>query len=106
MFINALEYDCPAWPKRIVFGTGGRVTRKWPENRPLRKQNPIGFLRQEGFRLSLKRRRCSMSNAPSGAPLAAVYQPLNEHLEVFVIDATGALNVIWKEHNNNWNPPF
>jgi hypothetical protein len=44
--------------------------------------------------------------APSGAPLTAVYQPLNEHLEVFAVDAHGALNVVWKAGNGNWHTPF
>jgi hypothetical protein len=40
--------------------------------------------------------------APPGAPLAAVYQPLNEQLEVFVVGASGALNVVWKDNNGIW----
>jgi len=43
---------------------------------------------------------------PPAAPIAAVYQPINEHLEVFVVDATGVLNVVWKAHNGAWNAPF
>jgi hypothetical protein len=55
-------------------------------------QSPVG-LSTQGF-------------APKGAPLAVVYQPLNEHLEVFVIDSNGAFNVIWKEYNQPWKTPF
>jgi hypothetical protein len=44
--------------------------------------------------------------APPGAPIAAVWQPLNEQLEVFWIDTTGALRGIWKQHNVRWSPPF
>jgi hypothetical protein len=44
--------------------------------------------------------------APPGAPLAAVYQPLNEQLEVFVVGASGALNVVWKDNNGIWKRPF
>jgi hypothetical protein len=44
--------------------------------------------------------------APPGAPLAAVYQPLNEQLEVFVVGANGALNVVWKDNNGTWKRPF
>ena len=44
--------------------------------------------------------------APPGAPLTAVYQPLNEQLEVFVVGANGALNVVWKDNNSNWKQPF
>ena len=44
--------------------------------------------------------------APPGAPLAAVYQPLNEQLEVFVVGASGALNVVWKDNNGIWKGPL
>jgi hypothetical protein len=44
--------------------------------------------------------------APPGAPLAGVYQPLNEQLEVFVVGASGALNVVWKDNNGIWKRPF
>ena len=40
--------------------------------------------------------------APAGAPLAAVWQPLNEQLEVFFVDTAGALRVLWKQHNQHW----
>ena len=44
--------------------------------------------------------------APSGSPLTAVYQPRNEHLEVFTVTGRGAFNVIWKENNQPWKPAF
>jgi hypothetical protein len=44
--------------------------------------------------------------APPGAPLAAVYQPLNEQLEIFVVDAGGALNLVWKDNNGPWKAPI
>src|SRR5262249_1544499 len=44
--------------------------------------------------------------AAPGAPLAAVYQPINEQLEVFIVGANGALDVVWKEHNGVWKAPF
>jgi len=44
--------------------------------------------------------------APPGAPLAAVWQPLNEQLEVFWVDTAGALRGVWKQHNGRWAPPF
>jgi hypothetical protein len=44
--------------------------------------------------------------APPGAPIAAVWQPLNEQLEVFWVDTTGALRGVWKQHNAHWAPPF
>ncbi|MEO8062895.1 MAG: hypothetical protein ABI821_09110 [Pseudomonadota bacterium] len=44
--------------------------------------------------------------APPGAPITAVWQPLNEQLEVFWIGTDGALRGIWKQHNGRWQPPF
>lgn len=46
-----------------------------------------------------------MSLLPA-SPVAAVYQPLNEQLEVFIVDANGALNVVWKDNNGRWKAPF
>jgi hypothetical protein len=43
--------------------------------------------------------------APQGAPLAAVYQPVNERLDVFVVGVDGALRGIYKEHNGTWQVP-
>jgi hypothetical protein len=40
------------------------------------------------------------------APVAATYQPLNDQLEVFIVDANGALNVVWKDNNGGWKQPF
>src|SRR5687767_14142460 len=42
---------------------------------------------------------------PPAAPVAAVYQPFNERLEVFAVDTEGALNVVWKANNGAWNSP-
>jgi hypothetical protein len=44
--------------------------------------------------------------APAGAPLAAIYQPLNEQVEVYVVDNNGALEGVWNEHNSAWKPAF
>jgi hypothetical protein len=44
-------------------------------------------------------------SAAPGAPLAAVWQPLNEQLEVFWIDTTGAVREVLKQHNGAWQPP-
>jgi hypothetical protein len=44
--------------------------------------------------------------SPAGAPLAAVWQPLNEQLEVFTIAPNGALQDIWKAHNGPWIAPI
>lgn len=44
--------------------------------------------------------------APPGAPIAAVWQPLNEQLEVFFVDRAGALRGVWKQRNGHWAPPF
>ena len=40
-----------------------------------------------------------------GAYLSAVYYPPNNQLEVLYFDVSGALNVLWKAQNRNWNPP-
>jgi hypothetical protein len=45
-------------------------------------------------------------SAPAGAPITAVWQPLNEQLEVFWIDTAGALRSVWKQHNGSWQPAF
>jgi hypothetical protein len=44
--------------------------------------------------------------APPGAPLAAIFQPLNEQVEVYVVDNNGALKGVWNEHNGAWKPAF
>jgi hypothetical protein len=44
--------------------------------------------------------------ARPGAPVAAVWYPLNNQLEVFVVDAKGALTLFWKAQNGAWNSPF
>jgi hypothetical protein len=44
--------------------------------------------------------------APPGAPIAAVWQPLNEQLEVFTISPSGQLLVAWKAHNGRWLGPI
>jgi hypothetical protein len=44
--------------------------------------------------------------APPGAPIAGVWQPLNEQLEVFWVDPAGALRGVWKQRNGRWAPPF
>lgn len=44
--------------------------------------------------------------AKSGAKLAAIWQPLNEQLEIFAVDRAGGINVVWKAHNGRWNAPF
>ena len=38
--------------------------------------------------------------------IASVWQPLNEQLEVFVIDQRGAVKGLWKAHNGAWLNPF
>src|SRR5215208_6739875 len=43
--------------------------------------------------------------APPGAPLAAVYYPNGEQLEVFVVGNDGTLWVIWKANNGPWQAP-
>ncbi|HYJ13615.1 MAG TPA: hypothetical protein VEW66_08490 [Thermomicrobiales bacterium] len=42
---------------------------------------------------------------PAGSSLSATYYPLNDQLEVFFVDANGAVWVLWKANNEAWNPP-
>jgi hypothetical protein len=50
--------------------------------------------------------RLTRSNiAKAGGNLSAVYYPKNQQLEVLFIDNQGALNVLWKAQNGNWNAP-
>lgn len=37
--------------------------------------------------------------ATAGAQPAAVWQPLDQHLEVFAVDDTGTLKVVWKQND-------
>jgi hypothetical protein len=39
------------------------------------------------------------------AKVAAVWQPLNEQLEVFSVNRDGAVNVLWKAHDSRWFGP-
>jgi hypothetical protein len=43
--------------------------------------------------------------APAGSAMALNYYPLNSQLEGFFVDNRGAVNVIWKANNGNWNRP-
>ncbi|MGH7513764.1 MAG: hypothetical protein ACREOQ_12660 [Gemmatimonadales bacterium] len=54
-------------------------------------QGPVGLTAQ-GF-------------APPEAPVAAAFYDAHGQLEVFTIDAFGALNVVWKVQNENWQGP-
>ncbi len=40
--------------------------------------------------------------APPGAHVTAVYQPLNNEVDVFTIDSTGAVRLAWKAPNRGW----
>jgi hypothetical protein len=45
--------------------------------------------------------------ATGNGQVAAVWQPLNEHLEVFGVDPkSGAINDVWKAHDAAWQPVF
>jgi hypothetical protein len=44
--------------------------------------------------------------AAPDTPVSAVYYPLNNQLEVFLVDKSGAFNVIWKAQNGAWNGPL
>jgi hypothetical protein len=43
--------------------------------------------------------------APAGSAMALSYYPPNSQLEGFFVDNRGAVNVIWKANNGNWNRP-
>jgi hypothetical protein len=42
---------------------------------------------------------------PPGAELAVAHQPPNDQLDVFVVDAEGALQVLWELDNGHWQGP-
>jgi len=44
--------------------------------------------------------------APPGAPVTAIFQPLNDQLEVYVVGNDGAVMGVWNEHNGPWKPAF
>jgi hypothetical protein len=44
--------------------------------------------------------------AEPGAPVAAVWQPLNDQLEVYVVGTNGAVMGVWNENNGAWKPAF
>ena len=44
--------------------------------------------------------------APVGGAITAVYQPLNEQLEVFWVSASGKVFDIWKDNNGPWHDPI
>lgn len=44
--------------------------------------------------------------APANAPVASVFQPLNNQLETFVVGNDGAVYLVWKAQNGRWNAPI
>lgn len=44
--------------------------------------------------------------APPGAELAAVHQPPNDQLDVFVVGDDGALRVLWEVDEHTWSTPL
>ncbi|MDF3834172.1 hypothetical protein P3W85_14580 [Cupriavidus basilensis] len=44
--------------------------------------------------------------AQPGSALGVKFQPLENQLELFYTDTTGALGLIYKAQNRNWNPAF
>jgi len=44
--------------------------------------------------------------AEPGAPVTAVWQPLNDQLEVYVVGTNGAVVGVWNENNGPWKPAF
>jgi len=55
---------------------------------------------QEPFKLS------EPGLAAADGQIAAAYYPSFQTLEVFFVDQSGALNVIWKQNNGSWNEHF
>jgi hypothetical protein len=43
--------------------------------------------------------------APAGAPVASVFIPHNEQVEVFVVAADGGIRSFWKARNSAWSAP-
>ena len=46
------------------------------------------------------------NTAPPGSNLAVQHQPMNNQLEVFFPDVSGALNLVYKAQNGAWFPAF
>jgi hypothetical protein len=44
--------------------------------------------------------------AQPGAPVAAIWQPLNDQVEAYVMGTNGAVMGVWNANNGPWNPPF
>ena len=44
--------------------------------------------------------------AQPGAPVAAIWQPLNDQVEAYVMRTDGAVMGVWNANNGPWNPPF
>src|ERR1051326_1717461 len=44
--------------------------------------------------------------AQPGAPVAAIWQPLNDQVEAYVMATNGAVMGVWNANNGPWNPPF
>jgi hypothetical protein len=74
----------------FAVGTSGVLHVVWKERNDPWK-SPVG-LTEPGF-------------APAGAALSAVSYPVNDRLEVFVIDSGGALREIRKARNGPWEVP-
>jgi hypothetical protein len=74
----------------FTVGAGGVLYVVWKERNDPWK-GPVGLTRP--------------NFAPAGAALSAVSYPVNDRLEVFAIGSDGALCVVSKHHNQNWEVP-
>jgi hypothetical protein len=83
---------------------------------PLNNQLEVFFVDQRGALTVVWKAQNGAWNSPfkltadgfalPGAPVSAVFYPLNNQLEVFVMNSRGALHVVWKAQNGAWNTRF
>ncbi|MFE7408969.1 DUF4185 domain-containing protein [Streptomyces laurentii] len=78
----------------FVVGDNGAVNGLW-------KAPHVQNVWQQPFALA-----GAVDLAVPGAALAAVSYPPGEQLEVFVVDRSGALTVLWKQGNGAWQGPI
>ena len=74
----------------LFVGNNGAVYVAWQANNGT-WQTPVGI--------------SPVSLAPAGSAMSLSYYPPNSQFEAFFVDNRGAVNVIWKANNGNWNRP-
>src|SRR3954470_12098745 len=111
VFVALAACSTVAWPqspsvRARVSPTAVKPARTPP---PLRvpqsatDQAPIPALTPRHDRITDKPHHFQIALSPR---IAAVYQPLGQQVEVFAIDAHGALKDVWKHHNGFWEAAF